>query len=1068
MRPHDRFNKHIMEQQLASLAAQQQSQQNNAALQQMAMHQLTSQLRSNQLNPQSVAHFQALMKQMDSQRFLQQALQSQQNPTVANSPDERRRPSLISNFPMHSHSQQMNLGLIKQKSKAQYGLTAGLPLRSTPGNLSIPAALTRSAEIGTPPVPNRAQHLLNNIHAAQPAPHVRLDRAAKREQQEIRNRLNKATDDNKQLDAQVSTINKRRQQLLDTLKLKQEEMERERVEAAEAAAAQLRAQAHAEAIKSKIPLIDLIAMENRSHIEETRLPKRLLPTTNLTHDLAKITANYRRIGSAMVQKMTAEKLKTQKCQENYIASYDEKFASWSRRLEKYEKAPKKISRDQRNRELFEKIFPEIKREREERERNERHERNNSEEPPAKSKEEKAVERACHVPMYSGVKPRYSFKNTNTEMDEQELQNTNDNVNTFLSRWTPAERQTFNERIRFYGKNFHVLSHFYWEKTCCDMVRYYYSTKCENKYKLHFPKAKKKVSKSYKPPPMPDFREMFDHLLSTCSRKDSVAKVPCIICANDLQVFSEIPEMLPEKEKLRRKLVREQEYRKKMSICAKCYSTYKKCALRCPVGTCPGGKRRFKPSRTLPSEFTELPVEAQCLVVRNLRFHAGTPKVCNNCYKRIQTESISVRNDGLGMTPAVPQIRRHSDNKKQSRWTSDRIEVLFNVIAEVNATASFANGMDELNNDPKSSIVPCDWEAVAARCVFEDFNPTARQCRNAHAKIRDYWIIRSHRIVADNASRNFRRVYRQIKREAKREIQEGRLSLLKPPEIAQLNGTDVEMEVVDTSTTPVIEYKTENLRSRTTTPMTFEKHEAIKEEKKENEKNHLSVACHSVNPPTTQGLQSPAPSQLNAVPERPNRKSGLATVILESSSPADRSASPMQRNRAQTLQKHHHIQKQHQIQSRPASLPGPVDSTLLRPIKSEPIESMSVGANPLSNEKGRLHTQRAPTNNPQHLMYKKPGCDRSARSNGNGLPNEEPVYESLSDDTSSASSSDSEKPPNSQRSSEQQRSRWQPLLTIHDLPHHEQLRIPPCSNYFSMPPIESPSDPAASTYDDLSD
>jgi hypothetical protein len=38
-----------------------------------------------------------------------------------------------------------------------------------------------------------------------------------------------------------------------------------------------------------------------------------------------------------------------------------------------------------------------------------------------------------------------------------------------------------------------------------------------KYKLTFPKAKKKVAKAYKPAPMPDFREMYDYLMSTCGK-----------------------------------------------------------------------------------------------------------------------------------------------------------------------------------------------------------------------------------------------------------------------------------------------------------------------------------------------------------------------------------------------------------------------------------------------------------------------------------------------------------------------------------------------------------------------
>lgn len=34
---------------------------------------------------------------------------------------------------------------------------------------------------------------------------------------------------------------------------------------------------------------------------------------------------------------------------------------------------------------------------------------------------------------------------------------------YLNSWSAAERQTFNDKIRLYHKNFHALSHFFWNK-----------------------------------------------------------------------------------------------------------------------------------------------------------------------------------------------------------------------------------------------------------------------------------------------------------------------------------------------------------------------------------------------------------------------------------------------------------------------------------------------------------------------------------------------------------------------------------------------------------------------------
>ncbi|KAI6220083.1 hypothetical protein M3Y99_01619900 [Aphelenchoides fujianensis] len=1194
---------HQQQQQLAAA-------QNNLAAQ-LALQQLTAQLRQNPHN-YSIAQFQQLLKQTGSPQILRG-----QQPPASNSPDERRRPSLISNFPSN------------KDNKSPYGLTAGLPIRSNAASLGLPA-LMRSAEMTTPPVPNRAQHLLSNMHAAQPTSRVALDGVVKRERLEVRLRLDRATDDNKQLDAQAATINKRKAHLLGQMKSRQEEMEREQVEAAaaEAAAAQLRAQANAEASKRKIPLIDRIALENRAHVEETQVPDRFFPSAAFTHSLAKITENYRRFAPALIRKMTEAKLETQKRRENYTAAYDEKYDVWRRRVEKFEKTPKKIAKDQRNRELFEKIFPEIKREREERERNERHERNSSGEPPPKSKDEKAIERACHIPTFSGDRPALLL---------QELQQRA--RRTDAGQCERRHLETFNERVRIHGKNFHVLSHFYWKKTCNDMVKYFYATKSEAKYKVNFPKAKKKVTKTYKPPPMPDFREMFEHLLESSPRPKSLAKVSCIICANDVHVFSKIPEMPPEKEKLRKKLAREQEYRQKMSICAKCYSTYKKSALRCPVGKCPGGKRRFKPSRTLPAEFTELPVEAQCLVVQTLQFHPGTPKVCNNCYKRIQTESVNVREKDIVMAPAYPQTAQPESGKKQPKWTAERIDHLFHAIHEITGLPKHADG-----EGPEYAGLNYDWDAIAVRAASDDFSPTARQCRLVHAKLRDYWKVRERRGNLEAAARHLRQLFRSSKQEGAMEIEENRVGQPPPAEEPKME-VDVKAEPMDTTelhrppllgmSTPRAEaaansadgrprshgggsltqgtplhrddaavtskltgdpnaaanfangnsllspllanfvpiarsstsaspaaahqagsqafagpngsgsgpkqlkdeqfepYIFEELglpressseaqvyeRLNTMSPHSFEelsnrlKLRAQEQEAKKmaeyqeaaaaaaargdakpqdgllngaptladldfsNElRSHVMAAANIVstqNQPgalhgdgekakqfnadpalttTTADIQFfdpkgdglPPRRHTNAVAERPNRKSGIANMMIEHASPADRTSSPMQRGRAQTMQKHHHSQS-----NRPASVPGSTEVLANRPIKTEPIEPTA--AHPLSNAKGKLKTARAPSNNSHRPLNRRPGCQGGgAGGAGDGPPNENPVYESLSDDSSSSSSSDSEKPPEPEHSADRQptRPRFRRMFTPLTLPHHERerVRIPPCPKH----------------------
>jgi hypothetical protein len=57
----------------------------------------------------------------------------------------------------------------------------------------------RSAEINTPPIPNRANNLLSNIHATQTTPHAPIDIQPKREIIDVRSRMDKAAEDHKQV-----------------------------------------------------------------------------------------------------------------------------------------------------------------------------------------------------------------------------------------------------------------------------------------------------------------------------------------------------------------------------------------------------------------------------------------------------------------------------------------------------------------------------------------------------------------------------------------------------------------------------------------------------------------------------------------------------------------------------------------------------------------------------------------------------------------------------------------------------------------------------------------------------
>lgn len=85
----------------------------------------------------------------------------------------------------------------------------------------------------------------------------------------------------------------------------------------------------------------------------------------------------------------------------------------------------------------------------------------------------------------------------------------------------------------------------------------------------------------------------------------------------------------------------------------------------------------------------------------------------------------------------------SDNKKQLKWSFDRVESLFRAASESE------------NN----------WDLVASQICAENFKPSARQCRVVYIKLSNYWQIRTRRLYLEKSSRRLRHLYRRIRRTA---------------------------------------------------------------------------------------------------------------------------------------------------------------------------------------------------------------------------------------------------------------------------------------------------------------
>ncbi|VDP37302.1 unnamed protein product [Heligmosomoides polygyrus] len=232
------------------------------------------------------------------------------------------------------------------------------------------------------------------------------------------------------------------------------------------------------------------------------------------------------------------------CYRHNDDAYKACMRDYMRKLERWENSPKKIARDLKNREIFERAFPEMKRTREEKERSGRNDRislrgqDHIDEQPAPSEkgqvdEEHKMRNAAAIPPLiideSTIRPRF-FDNKHAIIKNAAEDNRNW-IETFLSSWTDDEKKLFRERLSAVGKNYANIAMFLENKTVKDCVLYYYLSKKRENFKAVIPKRKRKLAKTYKPPVMPTAEElaMYQLLpqdaLSEAQCKQSLARIP---------------------------------------------------------------------------------------------------------------------------------------------------------------------------------------------------------------------------------------------------------------------------------------------------------------------------------------------------------------------------------------------------------------------------------------------------------------------------------------------------------------------------------------------------------------
>ncbi|KAI1721408.1 nuclear receptor corepressor 1 [Ditylenchus destructor] len=420
-------------------------------------------------------------------------------------------------------------------------------------------------------------------------------------------------------------------------------------------------------------LVDRIYAENKKKAaaSNTTLTSLAAPKNSESINLDENLAKGLKILPSLIKAMRIQRNRRNDCLVTQQAEYGDQLAQWEKKVAKYERNPKKIARDAKHREIFEKTFTELKKQREEKERTNRVERsrcsltggngqsgnntsaatsgNNSNDVEYENVDAKMRSVALIPPMLI-TPPRRFYENRNG-LVENALQDARNKLESFLNIWSDAEKEIFAKRIATYGKNFAAVSAFLPSKSVKDCVLYYYMSKKRNNYKAKFGRKRKKIGRQYRPPIMPQLGDLFsEDDIATSYNHNCSTYVECLLCEARISVFPATKQALislqPNYDPYGFNAA-DEIIQAVLPICTKCtvMANKHKSANRCPLGTCGCGKRKIKPVRTIPEKFQGLTVEHKRFIIHRMKLPPSSAKCCNNCNKKI-TKEIDDLLDGL--------------------------------------------------------------------------------------------------------------------------------------------------------------------------------------------------------------------------------------------------------------------------------------------------------------------------------------------------------------------------------------------------------------------------------------
>lgn len=183
--------------------------------------------------------------------------------------------------------------------------------------------------------------------------------------------------------------------------------------------------------------------------------------------------------------------------------YAQLSQDWSKRVDKMEASAKRKAKEAKNREFFEKVFPELRKQREDKERfNRVGSRIKSEADleeimdglQEQAMEDKKMRSYAVIPplMLDSRQRRLVFNNENGALIDMETE-FKERLN--LNMWTAGEKEVFREKFLQHPKNFGMIAASLDRKSAQDCVRYYYLSKKAENYKQLLRKSRQRTRSS---------------------------------------------------------------------------------------------------------------------------------------------------------------------------------------------------------------------------------------------------------------------------------------------------------------------------------------------------------------------------------------------------------------------------------------------------------------------------------------------------------------------------------------------------------------------------------------------